>query len=565
MTSRAMVQRDAGHLGTLLLEEGIVTEEVLKTGLDIHQETGRPLGRVLVEENLVDERDLVRVLARNIGIEFVDLDDETVDPAASALIPEALARRYAALPIGFEDDKLVIAMADPANVLAIDDIRAISGREVVLKVATRSDVEAAVSRMASLDDSVTDMAELAAEDSIETQELGAVEAAADEAPVVKLVNMLITRAATDRASDIHIEPTERDLRVRFRIDGVLHEIMRTPRSIANAVVSRLKIMADIDIAERRRPQDGRINLKVGGKQLDLRVSSLPTIYGEKVVMRLLDTSTALLELKDLGFLGDNETRYEASFTRPYGTILCVGPTGSGKSTTLYATLNVLNRPEVNIVTIEDPVEYRLSGISQVQVNKKAGLTFASALRSFLRQDPDIMLVGEIRDQETANIAIESALTGHLVLSTLHTNDAPSAISRLIEMGVEPFLVGSALDAVLAQRLARRLCSQCKEAYTPTAEALQEANFPTGGIDELPTLYRANGCNHCSNTGYRGRLAIHELMTINEALELLAVERAPTEQLTKAATANGMRSLRQDGMDKVALGLTSIEEIMRVII
>ena len=560
-----MVQRDAGHLGTLLLEEGIVTEEVLKTGLDIHQETGRPLGRVLVEENLVEERDLVRVLAKNIGIEFVDLDEGAVDPAAAALIPEALARRYAALPIGFEDDKLVIAMADPANVLAIDDIRAISGREVVLKVATRSDVEGAVSRMASLDNSVTDMAELAAEDAVEAHDLGAVEAAADEAPVVKLVNMLITRAAADRASDIHIEPTERDLRVRFRIDGVLHEIMRTPRSISNALVSRLKIMADIDIAERRRPQDGRINLKVGGKQLDLRVSSLPTIYGEKVVMRLLDTSTALLELKDLGFLGDNERRYQESFSKPYGTILCVGPTGSGKSTTLYATLNVLNRPEVNIVTIEDPVEYRLPGISQVQVNKKAGLNFASALRSFLRQDPDIMLVGEIRDQETANIAIESALTGHLVLSTLHTNNAPASISRLIEMGVEPFLVGSALDAVLAQRLARRLCSQCKETYTPTAEALREADFPLEGRDEVPTLHRPIGCKHCSNTGYRGRLAIHELMTVNEEIELLAVERAATELLTKAAVANGMRTLREDGMDKVAMGLTSMEEIMRVII
>jgi type IV pilus assembly protein PilB len=560
-----MVQRDAGHLGTLLLEEGIVTEEVLKAALEIHHESGRPLGRVLVEEGLVDERDLVRVLAKNIGIEFVDLDESTVDPAASALIPEALARRYAALPIGFEDDKLIIAMADPANVLAIDDIRAISGREVILKVATRSDVESAVSRMASLDNSVTDMAELAAEDAVEARDLGAVEAAAEEAPVVKLVSMLITRAAADRASDIHIEPTERDLRVRFRIDGVLHEIMRTPRSIANAVVSRLKIMADIDIAERRRPQDGRINLKVAGKQLDLRVSSLPTIYGEKVVMRLLDTSTALLELKDLGFAPDNQRRYQESFTKPYGTILCVGPTGSGKSTTLYATLNVLNRPEVNIVTIEDPVEYRLSGISQVQVNKKAGLTFASALRSFLRQDPDIMLVGEIRDQETANIAIESALTGHLVLSTLHTNNAPASISRLIEMGVEPFLVGSALDAVLAQRLARRLCGQCKEAYTPTAEALREANFPMGDLETLPTLYRAVGCGHCTKTGYRGRLAIHELMTINEEIELLAVERAPTEQLTKAAIANGMRILRDDGMAKVANGLTSIEEIMRVVI
>lgn len=559
-----MAQRDAGHLGTLLLEEGIVTEETLKKGLELHKATGRPLGRVLVEEKLVNERDLVKVLAKNIGIEFTDLDDQAVDPAAAALIPESLARRYAALPIGFQDDKLVVAMADPANVLAIDDIRAISGREVILKVATRSDVEAAVSRLASLDGSVSDLAELAAEHAVETHDLSAVEAAAEEAPVVKLVNMLITRASADRASDIHVEPTEKDLRVRFRIDGVLHEIMRTPRSIANAVVSRLKIMADIDIAERRRPQDGRINLRVSGKQLDLRVSSLPTIYGEKVVMRLLDTSTALLKLEDLGFLPDTQERFTASFTKPYGTILVVGPTGSGKSTTLYATLNVLNRPEVNVITVEDPVEYRLSGISQVQVNKKAGLTFASALRSFLRQDPDIMLVGEIRDQETANIAIESALTGHLVLSTLHTNDAPSSVSRLIEMGVEPFLVGSALDAVLAQRLARRLCSSCKEPYEPTAAALVDAGWPDG-IDDVPTLYRAVGCRACSNTGYRGRLAIHEMMTVNEEIERLAVERASTEIISKAAISNGMRTLRQDGLTKVGMGMTSIEEILRVVV
>lgn len=562
MTSRGMVRRDAGHLGALLLEEGIVTQEALDRALEIHAESGLPLGRVLVDERLVDERDLVRVLARSIGLDFIDLREETVDPAAASLIPEALARRYAALPVAFDGESLVVAMADPANVLAIDDIRAITGREVVPKVATRSDVEDAIGKIAALDGSVTDLAELAAEDSVETQDLGAVEAAADEAPVVKLVNMLITRAAADRASDIHIEPTERDLRVRFRIDGVLHEIMRTPRSISNAVVSRLKIMADIDIAERRRPQDGRINLKVGGKQLDLRVSSLPTIYGEKVVMRLLDTSTALLELEDLGFEPDTLQRYASSYSKPYGTILVVGPTGSGKSTTLYATLNVLNRPEVNIVTIEDPVEYRLSGISQVQVNKKAGLTFASALRSFLRQDPDIMLVGEIRDTETARIAIESALTGHLVLSTLHTNDAPSSISRLIEMGVEPFLVGSALDAVLAQRLARRLCDNCKEAYEPTEQALEEV----GWTDDPPkTLYRPVGCKVCSNTGYRGRVAIHELMLIDEDIERLAVERASTEVLAHAAIAGGMRPLRHDGLRKVAAGITSLEEILRVVV
>ena len=461
-----------GHLGTVLLEEGLITEDVLDQAIAATVEKDQPLGRVLVDGGFLPEADLVRALARHIGIEFVDLAAITIDPAAAALIPESLARRYAALPIGFEEDSLVIAMADPGNVLAVDDIRAISGMEVITRVATRSDVENALGRLAGLDDSVTDLAEMAA-DGVEIDDLGAIESAADEAPVIKLVNTLITRAAADRASDIHIEPNDRDLLIRYRIDGVLHELMRTPRSIARAVVSRLKIMADIDIAERRRPQDGRISLRVQGKQIDLRVSTLPTIYGEKVVMRILDNSTAMLTLSDLGFLEDTADRYAESYTKPYGTILVTGPTGSGKSTTLYATLNVINKPEVNIVTVEDPVEYRLAGINQVQVNKKAGLNFANALRSFLRQDPDVMLVGEIRDIETANIAIESALTGHLVLSTLHTNDAPASISRLIEMGVEPFLVGSAVDAILAQRLARRLCSACKVIYDPSAESLRE--------------------------------------------------------------------------------------------
>jgi len=556
-----MVRRDSGHLGALLLEEGIVTKEALDRGLEIHNESGLPLARVLLDEHLVDERDLVRVLARSIGLDFVDLREITVDPAAASLIAESLASRYAAIPIGFEDDRLVVAMADPANVLAIDDIRAITGREVIPKVATRSDVGEAIQRMAALDTSVSDLAELAAEDSDEAQSLSGLDAAADEAPVVKLVNMLITRASADRASDIHIEPTERDLRVRFRIDGVLHEIMRTPRSITNAVVSRLKIMADIDIAERRRPQDGRISLRVSGRQLDLRVSTLPTIYGEKVVMRLLDTSTALLELEDLGFSHYTLEGFAASYEKPYGTILVVGPTGSGKSTTLYATLNVLNKPETNIITIEDPVEYRLPGVNQVQVNRKAGLTFASGLRSFLRQDPDVMLVGEIRDSETASIAIESALTGHLVLSTLHTNDAPSSVSRLIEMGVEPFLVGSALDCVLAQRLARRLCDNCKDGYEPTEAILEQAGF----VEAPETLYRAAGCKVCSNTGYRGRVAIHELMTVTEEIERLAVERVSTDVLKKAAIVAGMRTLRQDGMVKVAAGVTSLEEILRVVV
>ncbi len=555
--------RDSGHLATLLLEEGLLTQETLEKGLAMAAESSRPLGRVLVEEGLVDERDLVRTLAKHIGVTFVDLSDVTVDPAAATLIPDALARRYAAIPYAFENDKLLVAMSDPANVLAIDDIRAITGREVVARVATKSDVEGAISSVAGLDDSVADFSSF--EDEVETQDLGAVAAATEEAPIVKLVNMLITKASADRASDIHIEPTDRDLRVRFRIDGVLHEVMRTPRSVSNAVVSRLKIMAEMDIAERRRPQDGRISLRVGGNRtIDLRVSSLPTIYGEKVVMRILDNSTAMLELEQLGFEPDTLERYATSYEKPYGTILVCGPTGSGKSTTLYSTLNVLNKPDVNIVTVEDPVEYRLAGISQVQVNKKAGLTFASALRSFLRQDPDVMLVGEIRDQETGNIAIESALTGHLVLSTMHTNDAPSAISRLTEMGVEPFLVGSAVDSVLGQRLARRLCSDCKTVDVPTREALTRIgwDFEHWG-DEIPEVYKPVGCSKCTNTGYRGRLALHELMIVSEEIERLTVDHATTDEITKMAVSQGMRPLRQDGLLKARRGLTSLEEILRV--
>ena len=536
---------DPGHLPRLLLDAGVIDHETLSEALEKQKENQAPIGRILVEEGMVAET--------------------TVDPAAASIIPESLATRYGAIPIGFEDGKLVVAMADPGNVLAIDDIRALSGTEVVPKVATRTDVEAAIRRLGALDESVTDLAEMAAGD-VETDDLGVIEAEAEDAPVVKLVNTLITRAAADRASDIHIEPTDKDLTVRFRIDGVLHEIMRTPRSIAAAVVSRLKIMSEINIAERRVPQDGRVSLKVSGRQLDLRVSTLPTIYGEKVVMRILDTSTAMLDLAELGFLEDTYDGMSELANLPYGTLIVTGPTGSGKSTTLYATLNMINRPEVNIVTVEDPVEYRLSGINQVQVNRKAGLTFASALRSILRQDPDIMLIGEIRDQETAMIAMESALTGHLVLSTLHTNDAPSTVSRLTEMGVEPFLVGSAVDGILAQRLARRLCKSCKVAYEPSIDALRDTgwSFETQG-EELPTLYRPEGCKACARTGYRGRVALHELMVISEEIERMAVERAPTDEISKMAVSQGMRRLREDGLEKVRMGVTSIEEVLRVVV
>jgi type IV pilus assembly protein PilB len=399
----------------------------------------------------------------------------------------------------------------------------------------------------------------------EDEDLSKVREVVDDAPIVKFVNLLITQAVQDRASDIHIEPAERDLRVRFRIDGVLHEVMRSPKSITSGVTSRLKIMADINIAERRVPQDGRLSVNVGGKKIDLRVATLPTVWGEKVVMRILDNSTAMLTLADLGFSEAAYERYARSFTKPYGMILVTGPTGSGKSTTLYATLNIVSTPDKNVITVEDPVEYRLAGINQVQTNAKAGLTFASALRSILRSDPDVVLIGEIRDHETAQIAIEASLTGHLVLSTLHTNNAPSAVSRLIEMGIEPFLVGSSMDCVLAQRLARRLCSKCREAYVPQPEFLRAARYPWDEGEPLPQLYRAVGCQNCSKTGYKGRLALQEVMVVSETIERLAVERASGETIARAAEEEGMITLRSDGLSKVAAGITSLEEILRVVV
>ncbi len=533
---------EARHLGTMLLQEGLLSRADLDRATEVQTETGMPLGRILVEEGFVKETDLVKTLARHIGLEFVSLDEVSIDPSATALVPEALARRYAAIPIGFDEDgSLLVAMADPANVLAIDDIRAITGMDVRPKVATRTEVEDAISRMAQFDDAVSDLGELL-DDAAEVEDLGALEASVDEAPVVKLVNTIITRAINERASDIHIEPGEKDLRVRFRIDGVLHEAMTTPRAITNAMVSRLKIMADINIAERRIPQDGRISLKVQNRQVDLRVATLPSVYGEKVVLRILDRSSILLELTDLGFSDHNLARFESSYTKPYGAILVTGPTGSGKSTTLYATLNVLNRPEVNIITTEDPVEYRLAGITQVQVNRKAGLTFASALRSILRADPDIALIGEIRDRETAQIAIEAALTGHLVLSTLHTNDSSSSIGRLIEMDVEPYLVASSIDAVLAQRLARRLCEKCRVSAKPDTEQFEAASVAVPKEVFLP-----EGCTACASTGYRGRMALHEVMLVSEDIQRMAVERRPSDEIQAIAIEQGMTTLWQDGL------------------
>ncbi|HEX8003961.1 MAG TPA: ATPase, T2SS/T4P/T4SS family [Mycobacteriales bacterium] len=553
------------QLGDILLEGGLLTSEQLDQAVSEQQRVGKSLGRVLVELGMVTESQLVASLAQQIGLQFVDLSEYPIDPSAAALVPDAVSRRHNALAIGYDEERrLVVAMADPANVFAIDDFRSITGMEVKPVVATKADVVAAINRVNRMDSDIEDLT-ATLDVTEEVDELSKVKEIVDDAPIVKFVNLLITQAIQDRASDIHIEPAERDLRVRFRIDGVLHEIMRSPKTIQSGVISRLKIMADINIAERRIPQDGRLSVTANGKKIDLRVATLPTVWGEKVVMRILDNSTAMLKLADLGFMPENFARYEQSFTKPYGMILVTGPTGSGKSTTLYATLNIVNTVDRNTITVEDPVEYRLPGINQVQVNNKAGLTFASALRSILRSDPDIVLIGEIRDHETAQIAIEAALTGHLVLSTLHTNDAPSAINRLIEMGIEPFLVGSALDCVLAQRLARRLCPKCKEAYQPTEESLVHARFPWNPGEPVPTLYRPVGCSACSKTGYKGRMALHEVMTVTEDVERLAVERRSADEIGKVARAQGMATLRHDGMSKVLLGHTSLEEILRVVV
>jgi type IV pilus assembly protein PilB len=552
------------QLGTLLLERGLVTEEQLATALEEQRQSRKSLGRVLIDAGIVSEGDLVSTLAARIGLEFVDLLDYSIDASAVGLISDSLARRFQAVPIGWEENRLVVAMADPSNVVAIDDIRTITGAEVRTVVATRGAILEVIEKYQRMEGNAEDVSALAASEAEADDDLSRIKEVSEDAPIVKLVNLLISQAVADRASDIHIEPTELDVRVRYRIDGVLHEVMRSPKNIQSGLISRLKIMSDLNIAERRVPQDGRMSGVIGGKSVDLRVATLPTVYGEKVVMRILDKSTALLDLKDLGFYGDTLARYETAYRKPYGTILVTGPTGSGKSTTLYATLNAVNDTAKNIITVEDPVEYRLAGINQVQVNVKAGLTFALALRTILRSDPDIVLLGEVRDRETATIAIEAALTGHLVLSTLHTNDASSTPTRLVEMGVEPFLVGSALDCIVAQRLARRLCPKCKEPYVPESAELETLRWDADSADELPTLYRAVGCPACGRTGFHGRFAIHEVLLVTEEVERLIVDRAHTEDIKKVALAQGMLTLRQSGMAHVVGGMTSVEEILRVV-
>jgi len=520
--------------------------------------------RQLIQQGVVSESQVASARAAQLGLPFVDLTEYPVDRSAVALVPAPLMRRYTVLPIGRDGDRLLLAMADPRDVLAVDDIRAAVRMQVRPVVAETGDLLAAIDRFVRSDSEIGELATAIVEEGSTSTDVALAEPTEDDAPIVRFVNLLISQAIQDHASDIHFEPAESEVQVRYRIDGVLHEMNRAPKNIQNGVISRLKIMADIDIAERRKPQDGRMSVMHGGRKIDLRVATLPTVYGEKVVMRILDNSATRLGMDQLLMLGKNADTFRTSYTKPYGMILVTGPTGSGKSTTLYTTLNEVSKPEINVITVEDPVEYRLPGVNQVQVNPKAGLTFASALRSILRSDPDVVLIGEIRDHETAQIAIEASLTGHLVLSTLHTNDAPSAITRLIEMDIEPFLVGSALDCVVAQRLARRLCDRCKEPYQHDPAALVELRFGYDPAMGVPTVYRPVGCTACSNTGYRGRLGLHEVMGVTEDIERLAVARASSAEIGRLAVEQGMTTLRQDGWAKVQLGLTSVEEILRVV-
>lgn len=547
-------------LGELLLREGVITERQLRDALEVHRATGNPLGAVLVGLGYATNGAILSVMARQIGIRYVDFASIHPDPQAVAAVPRDLAVRYTLMPLEVEDGGLVVAMTDPHNVLALDDLRVITGYDVTPAIATKDDIVRAIDEYYRLASTLDDRDLIG--DSLEATSLSDLTEVTGEAPIVKLVNYIINKAVADRASDIHIEPQEHDLRVRYRIDGVLHETMRSPKTTQSAIISRFKIMAELDIAETRKPQDGHTALTIGNHQMDFRVSTLPTVYGERVVLRILRKDNILLRLEDLGFLPGSLERFESSYRKPYGAILITGPTGSGKSTTLYAAINVLNDASKHILTVEDPVEYRLAGVNQVQTNTRAGLTFARALRSFLRCSPDIILVGEIRDTETAKIAVESALTGHLVLSTLHTNDAASAATRLTEMGVEPFLVASSLDCVLAQRLARRLCPDCKEEYAPSARQLIDAGYPEDALPER--LWRTAGCRKCGATGYRGRVGLHEVMLMSEEIGDLTVKAATAEIIREAAIRQGMRTLRQDGLEKARLGLTSLEEVGRVI-
>ena len=546
----------------VLLRDGLVTPEQVQAA----HATGGAQGAVkaLVDAGLVSSHDVLVSTVTAAGMEYVDILNASLDPACLALLSPEQARRYGVVPVRSEGSVLIVA-SDTTTAMdwqVRDDLQAVTRRSVRFACALKQDLVTRLNQVyraeAELGELVRDML-----DDEPTIDLAAPVASTTDAPLVRYVNLLLNQAISDQASDIHVEPTESSIRIRFRIDGVLTEMTPAPKEIQTAIISRLKIMCDMDIAEKRRPQDGRLSVSSQGRKVDLRVNCLPTVWGEKIVMRILDNSSAQLGLPDLGFTPSDLDRWRSAYQRPYGMLIVSGPTGSGKSTSLYATLNAVARPQINVVTVEDPVEYRIPGINQVQVNGKAGLTFASSLRAILRADPDVILIGEIRDHETAQIAIEAALTGHLVLTTLHTNDAPSVVTRLTEMGIEPFLVGSALQCATGQRLARRLCPTCKRPSQVTPADLAAVGFVVPA-DVTPTIFEPVGCVSCAGTGYRGRLALHEVMPMSPELADLTARRATSDELRRVALDQGMRSLRDNGWLRVAQGVTTVAEVLRVV-
>jgi type IV pilus assembly protein PilB len=564
------VNANAELVADLLAATGLLSEDKLNV---IRGSAGKgSLAEAIVSEGYAASEGVARMLAARFHLPLVDLAVTGVNQEAANAVPLHVLERLTAIPYELTGGVLKIAIADPADLHAIDELRLATPHQTELSVASREDILVEVKRLSRASEAFGARAvleeEAAAFEEEEVDDLEAEDGISD-APLVRLVNSIIFQAAEDGASDVHFEPQEDSLAVRLRIDGVLHEVQRIPKRMAAGVTTRLKVLAKLDIAERRKPQDGRISLNAAaaGRMLDIRVATLPTVEGESVVMRLLDKSKRPPTLEELGLSDEMRKTLEEVVSRPTGALLVTGPTGSGKSTTLYAALSEINNPEINIITVEDPVEYRLGGVNQVQINQRAGLTFAAALRSILRSDPDVVMVGEIRDPETAKISIEAALTGHFVLSTLHTNDAPGALTRLNEMGVEPFLTGSAVTGVLAQRLARKLCTHCCEMYTPSVEELIKARVSPDVAAQADGMvfYRKKGCPRCNQTGYKGRIGVFQLLAMSETLETLAASKASREELERAAMEEGMRTLWDDGIAKVAAGLTSIEELARVTI
>ena len=550
-------------LGQILVDAGIITAEHLERALEQQKATGERLGRILLSMGAASQEGIASALSQKLGIKFTHLHDVLLDEETLKRVPEHLARRHQVIPIGIEDGSLVLGMVDPLDILAIDDIRTFSGMKIQSAIITLEDFQRALNQYPATASTADEVIQQITPDSaVDDDSVERMRVVADEAPVVRLASLIIGQAIRQSASDIHVEPQDRRVRIRYRIDGALYSVMTPPKHVHAALVSRLKIMANLNIAERRLPQDGRMELKYDNREVDLRVSTIPTAWGESVVMRILDKSNGFVDIEKLGLASEDRATLEGIIGRPHGIILNTGPTGSGKTTSLYAMLNRLNRTEVKIVTIEDPVEYQLPGVNQVSINPKAGLTFSSGLRAFLRQDPDIIMVGEVRDDETARIATQAALTGHLVLSSLHTNDAAGAVIRLVKMGIEPFLVASSVIAIFAQRLVRVLCPHCKEPYTPAKEVLERVGLSK--MNGNLTFYRAIGCPHCHQIGYRGRTGIYEILTLNENLRNVIARNATSGQIKEAAVAAGMRTLQRNGLAKVMDGTTSLEEVFRVV-